>query len=64
VFQVAELAVDLDDVPERLFRKKRSKDGKIYHQVEYEIKISVQSSLEYSLSVEGVTYGSVTARYE
>jgi hypothetical protein len=56
--------VDLSGVPERLFRKKRSKNGRIYHTLSFEVDIAVQSALEYSFSVEGVKYGSVKARYE
>jgi hypothetical protein len=64
VFEIAKLVVDLSGVPERLFRKKRSKDGRTYHMLSFEVNISVQSALEYSFSVEGVKYGSVQARYE
>jgi hypothetical protein len=35
----------------------------MYYFIEFHVELSVTSSLEYSLSVEGARYGSVTASY-
>jgi hypothetical protein len=35
----------------------------MYYMLTFEVEISVQSALEYSLVVKGVKYGSVTATY-
>jgi hypothetical protein len=40
-----------------------SPDRRYYYELSFEVEITVQSSLEYSLLVEGVRYGSVTAKY-
>jgi hypothetical protein len=62
---VAILRVDLDTVPKDQFRKRRTKDGsdKLYYELHYEIRIAVQSALEYSLWVKDKRYGAVTADY-
>jgi hypothetical protein len=63
VYEVVKLVVDLSPVPERSFRKHRSKSGVTYHSLDFEIEISLQSTLEYSLLVDGVRYGTVKADY-
>jgi hypothetical protein len=60
---VAKLVVDLSDVPQSAYMTCVSPDGELYHQLRFEVEISVQSSLEFSLLVQGVRYGSVTAKY-
>ncbi|KAH3949858.1 hypothetical protein HBH53_083220 [Parastagonospora nodorum] len=63
VFTVATLSVDLSSVPATCFQTCFAPGGRVYTTLSIEIQISVQSSLEYSLLVEGVRYGSVTAKY-
>jgi len=58
------LTVDLSVVPKKEFKAMRSPEGKLYHKLSFEVAISAQSSLEYSLLVNGKTYGSVTAKYD
>lgn len=60
---IASLHVDLSGVPESAFEAKTSPDGRRYYTLSYRVEISVQSSLEFSLVVKGVRYGSVTAKY-
>lgn len=57
------MVVDLNPVPAWEWRKASSPLGRPYHVLDYSVEISVQSTLEYSLSVNGVRYGSVTANY-
>ncbi|KAF1950892.1 Hsp70 family protein [Byssothecium circinans] len=63
VYEVAKLTIDLSCVPQREFQTKRSPGGDVYYHLDYTIEISVQSALEYSLSINGVKYGSVAANY-
>ncbi|KAF1845397.1 actin-like ATPase domain-containing protein [Cucurbitaria berberidis CBS 394.84] len=64
VYTVATVKVDLGAVPQGQFKAKLSVSGALYYRLEYEIHVSVQTSLEYSLVVNGKTYGSLTATYE
>lgn len=61
---MATLTVDLNKVPKNYFKSKRSPTGVRYHELNYEVAISVQSSLEFSVLVDGRKYGSITAKYE
>ncbi|KAF2830509.1 actin-like ATPase domain-containing protein [Ophiobolus disseminans] len=63
IYNVATLIVDLTDVPQSAYTTCVSPTGRHYFQLCFEVEISVQSSLEYSLLVQGVRYGSVTAKY-
>lgn len=63
VFTVAALSVDLSSVPAACFQTCFAPGGRVYTTLSFQVEISVQSSLEYSLLVEGVRYGSVTAKY-
>lgn len=62
--KITTLTVDLSVVPKKEFKAAKSPAGKPYHSLNYDVAISVQSSLQYSLLVNGKTYGSVTARYD
>lgn len=61
---MATLMVDLNKVPKKEFNAKRSRTGRCYHQLDFEVEISVQSKLEFSFSVNGKRYESITAKYE
>ena len=63
MYKLATLDVDLNDVPESDFQLLQSAHGLAYYRLTYTVEISVQSALEFSLSVNGTRYGSVTARY-
>ncbi|KAF2449569.1 hypothetical protein P171DRAFT_507242 [Karstenula rhodostoma CBS 690.94] len=62
VYEVARLRVDLEKVPQRAFRKRHNSKNP-YYELHYEVHISVQSGLEFSLWVDGKRYGAVTAEY-
>ena len=64
MYTVATLNVDLSVVPKDEFKPLRSPTGALYHKLSFSIEISVQSSLEYSLSVAGEKYATLTATYE
>ncbi|KAH6865782.1 hypothetical protein BKA58DRAFT_413432 [Alternaria rosae] len=53
-----------DDKASHKFKAAKSPVGEPYHSLSYDVAISVQSSLQYSLLVNGKTYGSVTAKYD
>jgi hypothetical protein len=63
VYTVATLHVDLSSVPQSAFKRDYSPSGVMYYKLNYDIELSVQSSLEYSVLVNGIRYGSVTAKY-
>jgi hypothetical protein len=63
VYTVATLDVDLTGVPRHSFRRRKSPTGGFYYSLRFQVEISVHSSLEYSLLVDGVRYGSVVAKY-
>ncbi|KAI2482515.1 Hsp70 family protein [Pyrenophora tritici-repentis] len=63
VYKVASLAVDLSGVPESAFTTSRSVSGGFYSTLHYQVEMTIQSSLEFSLLVSGVRYGAVTANY-
>ncbi|KAH6633342.1 Hsp70 family protein [Boeremia exigua] len=64
VYRVAKATVDLSKVPEKAFLKKMSPIGRPYVQLNYEIELFVQSSLEMYLSVDGKRYGELTAAFD
>lgn len=64
VYTVATLTVDMDDIPDEYFERKRSPKGKLYYSIMSTINISMGSALEFFLTVGGQKYGSLTAAYE
>ncbi|KAL1801372.1 hypothetical protein ACET3X_001714 [Alternaria dauci] len=64
VYKVTELVVDLSVVPQKEFVAERCPLGKPHYTLSFQVAISVQSSLEYSVLVNGIRYGSVTAKYD
>ncbi|KAJ4360578.1 uncharacterized protein N0V89_001144 [Didymosphaeria variabile] len=63
VYHVGQMVIDLNPVPKKEWRKSTSPSGKPYCLLDIDVEISIQSALEYSLSVNGVRYGLVTANY-
>ncbi|UPX15290.1 uncharacterized protein EKO05_0005744 [Ascochyta rabiei] len=63
VYTLATLDVDLSMVPEREFQLMYSPSGVACHKLEFDMEISVESTIEYSLTVNGIKYGSVNAKY-
>lgn len=64
VKKVASVIIDLSVVPKGKWKRKYSPSGDTYHRLSYSLEISVQSALEFSLTVDGKSYGSVKAAYE
>jgi hypothetical protein len=64
VKKVASVIIDLSVVPKDRWKAERSPSGDTYHRLSYSLEISVQSALEFSLTVDGKSYGSVKAAYE
>jgi hypothetical protein len=57
------LVVDLSDVPKSAFLRISSPSNGIYYLLFFQVEMTIQSSLEFSLLVNGVRYGAVTANY-
>jgi hypothetical protein len=55
--------VDLSDVPANEYEVHRSPSGRTFAHLVYTVDISIQSSLDYSISVNGKKYGMITAKY-
>ncbi|KAH3975901.1 hypothetical protein HBH98_042340 [Parastagonospora nodorum] len=63
IYRLATLEVDLSGVPQDEFEVLRSPSGHTYHRIIYTVDISIQSSLDFSVSIGGKKYGRITARY-
>lgn len=63
IYTLVTLDVDLSGVPNREFILEYSPSGKAYFTLAFELGILVQSAMEFSMSVNGIKYGSVTAKY-
>ena len=57
------MEVDLSGVPQSAYETCTSMHGGVYHRLDIKVEMVIQSSLEFSLMVEGVRYGAVTANY-
>lgn len=57
------LDVDLSTVPEKEFVLMHSPSGIPYHRLTFAVEIIVESTIEYSFTVNGIKYGSVNAKY-
>jgi hypothetical protein len=64
VYRVAELAVDLNDLSKDDMAMRISPSGRCYYRVKYEVCISMQSSLEFFVTVKGRKVGSLTVSYD
>lgn len=62
--KVVSLTIDLSVVPKDNFQPNHSPAGVLYHTLVFDLEISIQSLLEFFLSVKGQRYGSVIADYE
>jgi hypothetical protein len=63
VYKVATLDVDLSSVPQSAFLSSPSPSGGTYYTLHFQVEMTIQSSLEFCLLVNGVRYGAVTANY-
>ena len=61
---MATLNVDLNDVPDDMFQRRLSPHGVSYYKLLLNIEISLESALEFFVTVNGMRYGSLTAIYE
>ncbi|ORY08527.1 hypothetical protein BCR34DRAFT_589921 [Clohesyomyces aquaticus] len=59
VYKVARLEVDLKSITESLLIHKRCASGQVFHEVKCKIQVSLQNSLDFSLTIDGIPYGSV-----
>jgi hypothetical protein len=64
VYTVATLMADLTDVPLSEFKRMKSPSGLLYYLLDFQIEITIQSALEFSLNVDGKKYGAITATYQ
>jgi hypothetical protein len=53
----------LSKVPKKEFKAKKGICGRRYHRISYDVEISIQSALEFSFTINGKKYGSITAEY-
>jgi hypothetical protein len=53
----------LSGVPQHLYKTCTSPSGGRYQILSFDVKIAVQSALEFSMSVNAVKYGSVAVKY-
>ena len=60
------LVADLNDVPARYWKTKRSgHDGSTYQQIDYKLGMQLSSGgLKFDLKIDGVSYGNVTASFD
>lgn len=64
MYRVATLIVDLDDVPKSSLMPGISPSGQKYLTIDAQVHISMQSVLEFYVTVEGKKYGALTAKFE
>ena len=64
VYKVATLTVNLKDVPSDCIKHNRNPAGRHYNSIYAQVHISMQSSLEFFVTVNGKRYGTVHAAYE
>ncbi|KAG9187462.1 hypothetical protein G6011_05333 [Alternaria panax] len=63
VYKVAVLNVDLNAVPANAFTRHSSPTRAAYYSLSFQVEMTIQSSLEFCLLVNGIRYGTVTANY-
>jgi hypothetical protein len=61
---VTTVVADLSDVPDHYFEQRLNRHGEMYYHLDTLVHISMQSTLEFYLTVGGKKYGSVTAQYD
>jgi hypothetical protein len=64
VYKVAEVVINLDAVPSDKISILHSSSGREYHRLAFEVHITLQSTLGFSLVLDGTTFGSLTATYD
>ncbi|KAL6707742.1 hypothetical protein ACN47E_003863 [Coniothyrium glycines] len=63
IYNIANLRVDLSNVPQHEFVARHSPSGRVYYCLTFDVQISIQSALEFSVVVNGTPRGTVTAKY-
>ncbi|KAJ5633351.1 hypothetical protein N7490_009690 [Penicillium lividum] len=64
VFQLCELETDLSKIPKELFTKRKNSKGVEYFNVHYNLTLKAASaSLIFELQFNGMSYGTIRARY-
>ncbi|KAF2706333.1 hypothetical protein K504DRAFT_459629 [Pleomassaria siparia CBS 279.74] len=64
VYKVAQLTVDTNKLPINQVSQGVSSDGRLYYNADVTVEISMQSTLEFSVSFKGKKYAAITARYD
>jgi hypothetical protein len=54
----------LGEVPQEHYRTHYTAGGRSYYSIDVDVSISLQSALEFFVTVEGKKYGSVTVEYD
>lgn len=64
VKKVASVLVDLSVVPKDEWNVHQSPSNGTYHSLSLSLKLAIQSSMTFTLHVNGICYGTVKAAYE
>lgn len=64
LYRVARLSFNTESIPTRFLSKKVSPDGKLYFSATSIVHISIQSAIEFSVTVNGNDFGSVIVDYD
>ncbi|EUC40240.1 hypothetical protein COCMIDRAFT_109318 [Bipolaris oryzae ATCC 44560] len=64
VYHVAVLTVDSNDIPLSDLKRKTSPCGRQYYSIGVTVHISLQSSLEFYVTIKGKKFGSLTVSYD
>ncbi|EOA92058.1 uncharacterized protein SETTUDRAFT_86462 [Exserohilum turcica Et28A] len=64
IYHVATLTSDLSDLPTKEMKLKTSSSGRKYYSVDCTVNISLQSALDFFITVKGKKLGSLTVSYD
>jgi hypothetical protein len=64
IYDVVTLTINLGEVPEEHYRTNYTAGGRSYYSIDVDVNISLQSALEFFITVKGKKYGSVTVEYD
>jgi hypothetical protein len=64
IYHVVTLTINLGEVPQEHYVTEYSTGGRPYYNIHVEVNISLQSALEFFVTIKGKKYGSVTVEYD
>jgi hypothetical protein len=64
VYQVVTLTINMREIPQGYYTTHYATGGRLYYSILVVVNISLQSALEFFVTVEGKKYGSVTVEYD